>query len=143
MHFELVPTGWGVAAASLLCIASLYTFANKQAKTKENDFRGFPALWNLVVFYMLITNSTQETNLVFVFVLSALVFAPIRVLHPVRVEAGRKVTLPLVIVWLVFIFAYLIVGEGGMPTLVDWAFAILSVYLLGLTIWRSIKFAGQ
>ena len=143
MRFELVPTGWGVAAASLLCIASLYTFANKQAKTKENDFRGFPALWNLVVFYMLITNSTQETNLVFVFVLSALVFAPIRVLHPVRVEAGRKVTLPLVIVWLVFIFAYLIVGEGGMPTLVDWAFAILSVYLLGLTIWRSIKFAGQ
>ena len=143
IRFELVPSGWGVAAASLLCIASLYTFANKQAKTKENDFRGFPSLWNLVVFYMLITNSTQETNLVLVFVLSALIFAPIRVLHPVRVEAGRKVTLPLVIVWLVFIFAYLIAGEGGLPTSVDWAFALLSFYLLGLTIWRSVKFAGQ
>ena len=143
IRFELVPSGWGVAAASLLCIASLHTFANKQAKTKENDFRGFPALWNLVVFYMLVTNSTQETNLVLVFVLSALIFAPIRVLHPVRVEAGRKVTLPLVIVWLVFIFAYLIVGEGGLPTNVDWAFALLSFYLLGLTIWRSVEFAGQ
>ena len=143
IRFELVPSGWGVAAASLLCIASLYTFANKQAKTKENDFRGFPALWNLVVFYMLITNSTQETNLVLVFVLSALIFAPIRVLHPVRVEAGRRVTLPLVIVWLVFIFAYLIAGAGGLPTSVDRAFALLSFYLLGLTIWRSVKFAGQ
>lgn len=143
IRFELVPSGWGVAAASLLCIASLYTFANKKAKTDENDFRGFPALWNLVVFYMLITNSTQETNLVLVFVLSALIFAPIRVLHPVRVEAGRKVTLPLVIVWLGLIFAYLMRAESGLPLMADWAFAVLSCYLLGVSIWRSVKFAGR
>lgn len=143
IRFELVPAGWGVAAASLLCIASLYTFANKQAKTKENDFRGFPALWNLVVFYMLITHSTQETNLLMIVILSALIFAPIRVLHPVRVEAGRKVTLPIVIVWLVLIFAYLVAGEAGLPSGADWAFALLSIYLLGLTIWRSVKFAGK
>ena len=143
IRFELVPSGWGVAAASLLCIASLYTFANKKAKTDENDFRGFPALWNLVVFYMLITNSTQETNLVLVFVLSALIFAPIRVLHPVRVEAGRKVTLPLVIVWLGLIFAYLMRAESGLPLMADWAFAVLSCYLLGVSIWRSVKFVGR
>lgn len=143
IRFELVPVGWGVAAASLLCIASLYTFANKQAKTAENDFRGFPALWNLVVFYMLITHSTQETNLVVVVLLSALVFAPIRVLHPVRVEAGRRYNLPLVVIWLVLIFAYLIRAENGLPLLADWSFAVLSFYLFGLSVWRSIKFAGR
>lgn len=143
IRFELVPAGWEVAAASLLCIASLYTFANKRAKTDENDFRGFPALWNLVIFYMLITHSTQETNLLIVAVLSALIFAPIRVLHPVRVEAGRKVTLPLVIVWLGLIFAYLMRAESGLPLMADWAFAVLSCYLLGVSIWRSVKFAGR
>ena len=143
IRFEMLPIGWGVAGASLLCIASLYTFANKQAKTDENDFRGFPALWNLVVFYMLITHSAQETNLLIVFVLSAMIFAPIRVLHPVRVAEGRKLTLPVVIIWLGFIFAYLIQGEGGLATSADVVFALLSFYLAGLSVWRSLRFAGQ
>lgn len=143
IRFELVPAGWGIFAAALLCIASLYIFGNKRAKTVENDFRGFPALWNLVVFYMLITHSTQETNLIVVVILSALIFAPIRVLHPVRVEAGRRFNLPLVVIWLGLIFAYLIQAEAGLPRMVDWAFGVLSFYLLGLSVWRSIKFAGQ
>lgn len=143
IRFEMVPQGWGVAAASLICMASLYTFANKQAKTEENDFRGFPALWNLAVFYMLITHSAQETNMVLIVLLSALVFAPIRTLHPVRVEAGRKFTLPLVIVWLGFIFAYLVQGPTGLPHWADGIFAGLSFYLLGLSLWRSVKFFGR
>ncbi len=143
IRFDMLPAGTGVAGAALLCMASLYTFANKKAKTEENDFLGFPALWNLVVFYMLITHSTQETNLLLVVALSALVFAPIRVLHPVRVEAGRKLTLPLVVIWLAMIFAYLLTGEAGLPSMADWAFGVLSFYLLGLSIWRSYKFAGR
>ena len=143
IRFDMLPVGWGVPGAALLCMASLYTFGNKNAKTAENDFRGFPALWNLVVFYMLITHSMQETNLLLVVVLSALVFAPIRVLHPVRVKAGRAFNLPLVLVWLGLIFAYLIQGPTGLPSAVDWGFGALSLYLLGLTVWRSVKFAGE
>lgn len=143
IRFEMVPQGWGVAAASLICMASLYTFANKQAKTEENDFRGFPALWNLVIFYMLITHSAQETNMVIIVLLSVMVFAPIRVVHPVRVAAGRRVTLPLVMIWLGLIFAYLVQGASGLPPFADAIFAALSFYLLGLCLWRSIKFAGQ
>lgn len=143
MRFELVPVGWEMAAATLILTASLYTFANKRTKTDENDFRGFPALWNLAVFYMLITHSTQETNLLAIVVLSALIFAPIRVLHPVRVVEGRRFTLPLVGLWLVFIFAYLIRGEAGLSTSLDWIFALLSFSLAGLNLWRSVRFAGK
>lgn len=143
LRFELLPVGWEMAGAILISVASLYTFANKRTKTDENDFRGFPALWNLVVFYMLITQSTQETNLLVVIILSALIFAPIRVLHPVRVVDGRRFTLPLVGLWLVFIFAYLIRAEAGLPTSLDWIFALLSVVLAGLNLWRSVRFAGK
>jgi phosphatidylcholine synthase len=62
-HFELVPAGFAIIATSFLLMTSLYTFANRDAKTKENDFRGFPALWNIVVFYMLVFESGQGLNL--------------------------------------------------------------------------------
>ena len=143
MRFDMLPSGWGLPGAALLCIASLYTFAYKQAKTAENDFRGFPALWNLVVFYMLITHSSQAVNLALVVGLSLMTFAPIRVLHPVRVAAGRKVTLPLVIIWLGLIFAYLLRAEAGLPQILDGIFIALSLYLLGLCVWRSVQFRGQ
>ena len=52
-----MPEGWAIAATSFMLMTALYTFANKQAKTEEYDFRGFPALWNVVVFYMIMFDS--------------------------------------------------------------------------------------
>ena len=62
-HFALVPAGWAIAATSFMLMTALYTFANKQAKTEEYDFRGFPALWNVVVFYMIMFDSDPRLNL--------------------------------------------------------------------------------
>lgn len=137
VQFNLLPSLWAVPAAIFVCMASLYTFANKNLKTAENDFRGFPALWNLAVFYMVVLDTSPHANLVIVILLGAMVYAPIRVVHPVRVEAMRRLTLPLVLVWMGLIFAYLIRAEAGLPALADLAFAVLSFYLLGLIIWRS------
>jgi hypothetical protein len=65
------------------------------------------------------------------------------VVHPVRVEAMRWVTLPLVLIWLSLIFAYLIRAEAGLPPLGDAVFTALSLYLLGLSIWRSYLLRGR
>lgn len=143
VHFEMLPAAWAVPVASLICMASLYSFANTDAKTAENDFRGFPALWNLAVFYMVILQATPLSNLIAVLVLSVLTYAPIRVVHPVRVEALRWLTLPLCLLWLGLIFAYLIRAEAGLPLALDWVFAALSLYLLGLSAWRSYIWRGQ
>ena len=61
-HFALVPAGWAIAATSFMLMTALYTFANRQAKTEEYDFRGFPALWNVVVFYMVMFDSDPQLN---------------------------------------------------------------------------------
>jgi phosphatidylcholine synthase len=143
VHFNLLPVFWAMPVAAFICMASLYTFANKNLKTAENDFRGFPALWNLAVFYMVILNTSPDINLWVVIILGAMVYAPIRVVHPVRVEAMRWVTLPLVLIWLGLIFAYLIRAEAGLPPLGDAVFTALSLYLLGLSIWRSYLLRGR
>ena len=41
------------AAAAIAITGTLY-FADREMKTADNFFRGFPAVWNLVVFYLLL-----------------------------------------------------------------------------------------
>ncbi len=42
-HFELLPQGLTFVGAGFVLVTSLYCFANKKAKTKDNFFSGFPA----------------------------------------------------------------------------------------------------
>lgn len=143
VQFDLLPVAWAVSGAAFVCIVSLYTFANIHAKTEENDFRGFPALWNLAVFYMVVLDTPQATNLVIILVLGGMVYAPIRVVHPVRVEALRRLTLPICALWLGLIFAYLLRAEAGLPPVLDGVFIASSAYLVGLSAWRSYVWRGR
>ena len=141
-HFGLVPAGYGIAATSFLLMTSLYCFANREAKTDEYDFRGFPALWNIVVFYMIIFGSGQMLNLAAIAFFGAMTFAPTRFIHPVRVVALRRLTIPLLAIWTIMVFTYLGMGRAALPPLMDWLFMTLSVYFLALSGWRSWALRG-
>jgi phosphatidylcholine synthase len=141
-HFDLVPAYFSIIAPSFLLMTSLYTFANRDAKTKENDFRGFPALWNIVVFYMIVFESGQGLNLSAIAFFGAMTFAPTRFIHPVRVVALRHLTIALLAIWTFMVFAYLGLGRAALPPLMDWVFMALSVYFLALSGWRSWALRG-
>lgn len=147
-RFDLVPEGWAIAATSLLLMSSLYTFANRELKTAENDFRGFPALWNIVVFYMIMFQTSAMTNLALIVFLSLMVFAPILVAHPIRVVALRRVTLPALIVWTGLVGVHLWFGHRGgsaadLPAAIRILFWVLSFYFVFLSAWRSVKLARE
>ena len=136
-HFALVPEGWAIAATSFMLMTALYTFANKQAKTDEYDFRGFPALWNVAVFYMIVFDSAAWLNLSAIIFFGVMTFAPVRFIHPLRVVALRRLTVPLLIVWTIMVFAYLGMGRDAMPNEMNILFWLLSIYFLILSAWRS------
>lgn len=136
-HFALVPEGWAIAATSFMLMTALYTFANKHAKTDEYDFRGFPALWNVAVFYMIVFDSAAWLNLSAIIFLGVMTFAPVRFIHPLRVIALRRLTVPLLIVWTIMVFAYLGMGRDAMPNEMNILFWVLSIYFLILSAWRS------
>ena len=136
-HFELVPEGWAIAATSFMLMTALYTFANKHAKTDEYDFRGFPALWNVAVFYMIVFESASWLNLSAIVFLGLMTFAPLRFVHPLRVAALRRVTVPLLVVWAVLVFSYLGMGRDAIPSEMNILFWLLSFYFLILSAWRS------
>jgi len=43
---------FGVLLASLILLSSLFHFADTESKTEDHCFVGFPAVWNIVAFYI-------------------------------------------------------------------------------------------
>lgn len=86
----LVPAGpLGLLAVAAILMSSLYTFARTDMKTVDNFFRGFPAVWNVVAFYLFMWQFEPMTGAIVVAVFAALTFAPIHFVHPVRVRRYR------------------------------------------------------
>lgn len=136
-RFGLVPVGLELPVACMVAYASLYVFANRDLKTAENDFRGFPALWNIVIFYFVVFETSQQINLLVCVVLSAMVFAPIVVLHPLRVVALRRLTVAVGALWLAMATGYLLMLPALGSVWADVIFALASLYFFALCGWRS------
>jgi len=88
-----LPTGVVIVMTS-----GLY-FADRRMKMSGNYFRGFPALWNIAAFYLLLLRLDPWINAAVVATLAALSFAPFRFIHPVRVRRLRAVNIVLLVVW--------------------------------------------
>jgi phosphatidylcholine synthase len=85
----LLPAAVAPAGVAAILLSSLYTFARTDMKTADNFFRGFPALWNVVAFYLFALRPGAMAGAIVVAVFCALTFAPITFVHPVRVRGYR------------------------------------------------------
>jgi phosphatidylcholine synthase len=136
----LVPEALVVPLAALIQISSLYHFARSDMKTKDNYFQGFPALWNLVAFYLFVTRASPETGAVAVALLSALSFAPVHFVHPFRVlDYGKSLPL-LTTVWAAATAALLWQGwtEGARAAVLGVSL-VSGAVLLALGFLRSVR----
>jgi phosphatidylcholine synthase len=94
--------GYGAAVFSALVIvvsAALY-FADTRMKTPDKWFAGFPGVWNVIVFYLILYPPND-----WFFVAIVLFFAigqalPIVFVHPFRVKQWQKLTLVMSGLWL-------------------------------------------
>ncbi|MBC7987945.1 MAG: phosphatidylcholine/phosphatidylserine synthase [Sphingomonadaceae bacterium] len=137
---ELVPPALAPALAAAILVSSLYIFARADMKTADGYFRGFPALWNLVAFYLFVTRPGAEAGAAVVAALAALTFAPIHFVHPFRVrDYGRWLPL-LAILWALATAALLWPGWSA-PARTAWLAGSLAtgVLLIGLGFLRSIR----
>ncbi|HYI64622.1 MAG TPA: CDP-alcohol phosphatidyltransferase family protein [Allosphingosinicella sp.] len=82
----LVPAALAPFLAALILVSALYNFTRADLKTEDNYFRGFPALWNVVAFYLFVARPGAEAGAILVCVFSALTFAPVHFVHPFRVR---------------------------------------------------------
>jgi len=86
----LMPEVLAPWLAGAIQLSSLYLFARTDMKTQDNYFRGFPALWNVVAFYLYALGAGASPGAAIVVFLVLLTFAPVHVIHPFRVrDYGR------------------------------------------------------
>jgi phosphatidylcholine synthase len=94
----LLPTAAPLLGAGIAVSGALY-FSDRRMKAADNHFRGFPALWNLVAFYLFLLHLPPAVSSLAVGILIVLTFVPIHVLHPIRVLRFRRLTLTLLAIW--------------------------------------------
>jgi phosphatidylcholine synthase len=134
----LMPAALALPAAAAIAITGTLYFANREMKTPDNFFRGFPAVWNLVVFYLLLLRPTPVIAAATVALFAVLTFVPMRFVHPFRVRRLRTVTVALLTLWAVLALAAVKQELAPAPWM-SAALCLIAVYfvLVGLLPARS------
>ena len=131
MKAGLMPEPYALIAAAIIVVTGGLYFANDQMKCPSNAFRGFPAVWNGVLFYYFLFTPSPLVGFIIIVLLAAGQFVPVEFVHPVRVKALRPLTLVIVAIWSVF--ACIVVFNNMVPTSIDRiVLAISGLYLFAI-----------
>lgn len=89
-----------LALAGVIVFTSAMYYGDTRMKMKNNAFRGFPVVWNAVVFLYFVFDLNGLAVIGVTLLLAVLTFAPIAFVHPVRVVRWRVPTLAVTGLWL-------------------------------------------
>jgi phosphatidylcholine synthase len=128
---EPFATGSGI----LVTIVGALYFADTRMKTSDAAFRGFPAVWNAVIYQLMVYKFPQPVTVLVIIGFSILTFAPVEFVHPLRVKRLRPLTIAMSLAWAVLAIAALIANLSPGPVvltlfaLVNLYFAVIGIYL--------------
>jgi len=88
---------WSLGTLPIL--ASAYGFAQREAKTPDDFFRGWPSYWNVVAIYVWLLGVSSLTATVVVMGFALAVFVPLKYVYPSKLRVLRGATLIAASVW--------------------------------------------
>ena len=115
-----------------------YVFVRRDMKTKDNYFRGFPALWNVVALYLFAAQPGPAIGAVAVLALALLSFAPILFVHPFRVTEFQPGLRILALLWAIATLALLWPGAGLARARLAASLALAAI-LVALGLVRTLR----
>ncbi|HEU4705541.1 MAG TPA: hypothetical protein VFS45_07565, partial [Sphingomicrobium sp.] len=106
----------------------------------DGYFRGFPALWSVVAFYLFVLQPGPGIGAAVVLLLVAMTFAPIHFVHPFRVRDYGRWLPAIAIVWTVATCALLWPGwSGPARTAIAAVSVATAAVLLAMGLLRSLR----
>jgi len=127
----LLPPSLALPAGIAIVVTGAIYFADRNMKTADNFFRGFPVLWNLAAFYLDLLTPSAWVTAAIVAALAVLTFMPIKFLHPLRVTRLRTLNVILLGVWAAL--ALVAIADGLEPaSYVTWALVAIAVYFFAI-----------
>jgi len=134
----LLPLAAPLLGIGIVVSSALY-FADRRMKAADNHFRGFPALWNAVAFYLFLLQFRPSISSLAIAILIVLTFVPVHVLHPIRVVRLRWLTLLLLAAWAVLAI-YTLARDFDVGAPVVAGLCAIAAYMVGSdAVIRQIK----
>jgi phosphatidylcholine synthase len=96
-----LPNRLGTILAGIILLSSLFHFADLQNKSIEYAFVGFPAVWNVVAFYVFAFDMAVWLAALLIALGALLTFVPMPWVHPLRVVMLRRTTVAVTSLWVV------------------------------------------
>jgi phosphatidylcholine synthase len=133
----ILPDAWRLPAAVAILLSSLFHVADLESKTEEGYFVGFPAIWNVVLFYLFALGLPPYAALAVVALFVLATFVPVHALHPFRVARLRAVSCFVTLAWTGTAALVLASPFPSGP----WLQALLlacAAYFVGLGVFRTL-----
>jgi phosphatidylcholine synthase len=132
----VLPASVAVPLGLIIVVTAAIYFADRRMKTSDSYFRGFPALWNIVAFYLFLLKPAPWFAAVAVAALAVATFAPIYFIHPVRVPRWRIVNLLALVLW-AGLAILAVVLRLDPPGWVATTLAVIAIYFVIVGLSRS------
>ena len=127
----LLSPPWGLVAGIVVAVVGALYFADRRMKTESLAFRGFPAVWNGVIFVLMVFSPPEWVTLAVIAACAVGTFTPVEFVHPVRVVTLRPLTLAMTLLWSLLAIVALVENlEPGL--VVKIALGVTTVYLAGI-----------
>ena len=118
-----------------LLLSSAYGFSQRDAKTEDAFFLGWPSYWNVVALQAWLLETSPSVTVGFVLLFSVLVFVPLRYVYPSRTPVLRATTNAGAVLWvLVTTWAVLSPDRARELRVVEISL-LYPAYYLGLSMW--------
>lgn len=109
-------------------LSGAYGFCQRDSKTDDGFFLGFPSYWNIVAMYLFLLRPDPNVALGTILFFSGLTFVPLKYLYPVRPGKLNRTTNVLGILWAsillwIFVSYYRDILKGQeilLPELLSW-----------------------
>ena len=124
-----LPDVLAIPFGMIVVITGALYFADREMKTRDNYFRGFPAVWNFAAFYLYILAPPPWAAAAMIVTLAALTFVPIQFVHPLRVKHLRVLNIALMGIW-ALLAAWTIIQNFEPGSYVTLALAAIAIYFL-------------
>jgi phosphatidylcholine synthase len=125
-----LPQMLAIPAGIVVVITGALYFADRDMKTDDNYFRGFPGVWNLAAFYLFLLEPPAWAAAAGVLALAILTFVPIRFVHPLRVRHLRLFNMALLPLWGALALLAVIQNLAPGPTVTISLTAIAAYFLI-------------
>ena len=138
--FKFVPTPFEIIIPSIILIISAISYSNNKLMTPDNFYKGFPCIWNILLFYLFLFDLSETYNLFLISACILLKFIPIKFIHPLRVNKYKRYSAVFMVLWFISSFKILFSSLFVLTNNFDYFFLgiwlISNMYFVCLTIYE-------